>query len=58
MAASPRPPSSAIEHSEYNAGVLGEAAPALAGRRRAMGIEGMSREWWEGGPKLGMGVVG
>jgi len=39
VAASPRPPSWAIEHSEFNAGVLGETAPALAGRRRALGFE-------------------
>jgi len=58
VAASPRPPSWAIGHTEFNAGVLGETAPAVAGRRRALGIEGMSREWRVGRPKLGMGVVG
>ena len=38
-AASPRPPSWAIRHTELSAGVLGETAPALAGRRRALGFE-------------------
>jgi len=39
-AASPRPPSWAIGHTELSAGVLGETAPAVAGRRRALGFEG------------------
>ena len=38
MAASPRPPSWAIGRTEFNAGVLGETAPAVAGRRRAQGF--------------------
>ena len=41
MAASPRPPSWAIEHTEFNAGVLGETAlPGRAGEKVRM---------WEGG---------
>ena len=39
MAASPRPPSWAIGRTESSAGVLGETAPAVAGRRRALGFE-------------------
>ena len=31
---------------------LGETAPAVAGRRRALGIEGMSRGWLAGGFEL------
>jgi len=37
-AASPRPPSWAIDHTEFSVGVLGETAPAIAGRRRALGF--------------------
>ena len=36
MAASPRPPSGAIGRTALSAGVLGETAPAVAGRRRAL----------------------
>jgi len=46
VAASPRPPSWAIENTEFNAGVRGETAPALAGRRRAVGFGVMSCEGW------------
>ena len=38
-AASPRPPSWAIEHTEFSAGVLGETAPAVAGRAFARMLE-------------------
>ena len=43
MAASPRPPSWANEHTKMSAGVLGETAPALAERRRALGLKFESR---------------
>ena len=41
-AASPRPPSWAIGCAKLSAGVLGETAPARAGRRRALGFWGAS----------------
>ena len=43
MVASPRPPSWAIEHTGFNAGVLGETAPALAAPTPAPTLVGAGR---------------
>ena len=45
MAASPRPPSWAIEYTVLGAGVLGETAPAVAGRRRALVLGGRVQQF-------------
>jgi len=43
VVASPRPPSWAIEHTGFNAGVLGETAPALAAPPPAPTLVGAGR---------------